>query len=328
MSKKELEKIAISETVMDDIEGHCFSEVSHEVGGFLVGTIGEAVTEIVGIIPSTKAQSQRTSLTFTHEAWDEAYQALSSKFPNQSLVGWYHSHPGFGVFMSEYDAFIQQNFFGTQGQLALVVDPLSGRRGWFKWSNEHIKSIHEEDTKKEALGGEAADYAPPKAREIKTPMESSAVLRLVLTVLIMLLAGAAGYASGKSTSSLENEKLQSQASLLKLQIDGVANSLVSKLFYAIQDNDPTPQKIYVRYALSDFEKSQENWLAIVANKFGVSNDEIAKLNPTSTKDKAAPNYVNVPVIGWSSIPPAVKEKQEAQVSESPTATASPSPSKS
>jgi hypothetical protein len=41
-------------------------------------------------------------------------------------VGWYHTHPGFGVEFSEMDLFIQRNFFSGPTQIALVTDPLSG----------------------------------------------------------------------------------------------------------------------------------------------------------------------------------------------------------
>ena len=34
------------------------------------------------------------------------------------IVGWYHTHPGFGVEFSEMDLFIQQNFFGGPAQIA------------------------------------------------------------------------------------------------------------------------------------------------------------------------------------------------------------------
>jgi hypothetical protein len=267
-------------------------------------------------------------LTFTHDAWDEAYQALSLKFPNQSLVGWYHSHPGFGVFMSEYDAFIQQNFFGTQGQYALVVDPLGGRRGWFRWDKEKIKSIHEEKTKREALGGEAADYKPPKARERVAAMESTAALRLVATVLVMLLAGVAGYTSGKSNSKLENQNLKSQYGLLEIQVNQLANSLIKPIPFETQKNDPKQETIYIRYALNDFEKTQGNWIAIIAQKFGLSIAEVKKLNPKLNKDGSAPSYVNVSINGWKVVPPAIIEPEAPKPSDSPTVTASPSPSKS
>lgn len=42
-------------------------------------------------------------------------------------MGWYHSHPGFGVEFSELDVFIQRNFFSSPTQIALVMDPLDGQ---------------------------------------------------------------------------------------------------------------------------------------------------------------------------------------------------------
>jgi hypothetical protein len=42
------------------------------------------------------------------------------------IVGWYHSHPGFGVEFSEMDLFIHRNFFPGPGQIAYVTDPLGG----------------------------------------------------------------------------------------------------------------------------------------------------------------------------------------------------------
>ena len=67
------------------------------------------------------------------------------------IVGWYHSHPGYGIFMSETD-------LGTQGKLlqfspfviALVVDPeinefgiwaLEPDIGLVQVSNDHIRII-------------------------------------------------------------------------------------------------------------------------------------------------------------------------------------------
>jgi len=47
-------------------------------------------------------------------------------YPKLRIVGWYHSHPGFGVEFSEMDVFIQKNFFPSPTQIALVTDPLNG----------------------------------------------------------------------------------------------------------------------------------------------------------------------------------------------------------
>ena len=334
MSKKELEKISISNEIMEKIEEHCFSEVSHEVGGFLVGVIGEDKTEIKGVIVSTKAQSQRTSLTFTHEAWDEAYQALAAEFPNLNLVGWYHSHPGFGVFMSEYDAFIQQNFFGTTGQLALVIDPLAGRRGWFKWGNEKIKDLHEEDTDKEALGGEAADYVPPQASRAPVNVIGAVPATKVITVLlIMVLSGLIGFLTGQSGKSEDLQSLQNNQVALNQQLNLLSSSLFNGLFVPKQDKDPVSEVFYVRYAIADFERMQPDWLAIIAQRFGVTTEKLLEVNPGLDKAETFPDYVNVPISGWKSIPPNIvkeEKKEEAVITEpeEPSATSSPSPSAS
>lgn len=330
MSKKELEKIFISDEIMNKIEEHCFSEVSHEVGGFLVGIISDEKTEIKGVIPSTKAQSQQTSLTFTHEAWDEAYQILAKDFPDFNLVGWYHSHPGFGVFMSEYDAFIQQNFFGTKGQLALVVDPLAGRRGWFKWGNEKIKELHQEDTEKEGIGGEAADYTPiPLSKNSGNVIGAIPATKVIAVILIMVLSGLIGFLSGQSGKAEDLQFLENERVTLTQRLSSLSTALFGELFFAVQENDPARERFYVRYALSDFERESPDYLTIVAIKFGVSSKDLQKINPGLDKVSFAPEYLNVPVSGWKSVPPAIiKKEEDIKENETPTVTASPAPSAS
>jgi proteasome lid subunit RPN8/RPN11 len=113
------------------VEEHAFSRVDVEVGGFLVGRIQGSETEIVSAKPALTAESNQTHLTITHEAWAEILEVMDSEFPGLVIIGWYHTQPGFGLFLSDYDVFIQQNFFGAPGQIAMVVDPLIGEFGYF-----------------------------------------------------------------------------------------------------------------------------------------------------------------------------------------------------
>ncbi len=41
---------------------------------------------------------------------------MEEKHSSLSIVGWYHSHPGFGVEFSDMDMFIQKNFFSSAGR--------------------------------------------------------------------------------------------------------------------------------------------------------------------------------------------------------------------
>ncbi len=108
-----------------------------EAGGLLVGcncadTQGKYLL-ITDAIPATLAEGQRLCLTFTHQAWDQMLTHKHCEFPDELIVGWYHTHPGLGVFLSGPDLFIHQHFFSDPMQVALVIDPPDFTWGMFCW---------------------------------------------------------------------------------------------------------------------------------------------------------------------------------------------------
>ena len=98
-----------------------------EVGGVLLGRIWRCergrVTEVTETLPAVKTEAGLGHVTFSHETWQEIYNELDRRPSELKIVGWYHTHPGFGVFYSEHDRFIQRHFFAGDGQLGIVVDP-------------------------------------------------------------------------------------------------------------------------------------------------------------------------------------------------------------
>ena len=52
------------------------------------------------------------------------------------MVGWYHTHPGWGVFLSGMDTFICDHFFNKPLDVALVIDPCQHERGFFQWTTQ------------------------------------------------------------------------------------------------------------------------------------------------------------------------------------------------
>ena len=85
-------------------------------------------------LAATRARGERLSLTFTPEAWEELWAAHDRECPDLAVVGWYHTHPGLGVFLSEPDQFIHRHFFTADHQIALVYDPDEFRWGVFYWA--------------------------------------------------------------------------------------------------------------------------------------------------------------------------------------------------
>jgi proteasome lid subunit RPN8/RPN11 len=56
---------------------------------------------------------------------------LEEHFPGKKIVGWYHTHPKRGVFLSSYDTWLHNNFFSEPWQVALVIEPHSQVGGVF-----------------------------------------------------------------------------------------------------------------------------------------------------------------------------------------------------
>lgn len=108
----------------------------NEAGGVLVGHHGlDAGREFVTVdafLAAPKCQAGPAHLVFTHEAFAECEAAREQLDPSLAVVGWCHSHPGYGVFLSEADQFIHTQFFPLPWQVALVIDPRREELGFFR----------------------------------------------------------------------------------------------------------------------------------------------------------------------------------------------------
>jgi proteasome lid subunit RPN8/RPN11 len=128
-------RIFIEEKAFDRI---CNSADSlREVGGILVGEVMRdehgSFIRVDDIIEALHAEESGTELTFTHATWNHIHQQMDTVYAGKKIIGWYHTHPNFGIFLSERDRFIQQSFFDLAFQIALVYDPVRREHGIFSW---------------------------------------------------------------------------------------------------------------------------------------------------------------------------------------------------
>jgi proteasome lid subunit RPN8/RPN11 len=133
--------ILIHEAVLEEILDYSELDMQRELGGFLLGCVAEEPRRFVEIrhfLPAVDARSKAASLTFTHETWSHLTRQAGAEHPDDVVVGWQHTHPGFGVFLSGYDLFIHQHFFREPWQVALVVDPRQQDMGFFQWHDGRI----------------------------------------------------------------------------------------------------------------------------------------------------------------------------------------------
>jgi proteasome lid subunit RPN8/RPN11 len=136
-------RVTIDGDVARQIRQHARSCQKTEVCGVLIGNDSNGSLSIDACIAGLNAAQAGTHVTFTQDTWEHIYRTKDSKYPEERIVGWYHSHPGFGVFLSDHDTFIHKNFFSSPLQVAWVYDPLSDEEGCFGWVGSRLERLSE-----------------------------------------------------------------------------------------------------------------------------------------------------------------------------------------
>ena len=136
-------RIYIKQDVYKKIEDFAHSDTKKELGSILIGDYSEELGKthvlITGFIAAKYTDASAATLTFTHDSWSYIHEQHNELFPDKKMVGWQHTHPSYGIFLSNYDLFIHENFFNLPFQVAYVVDPINETRGFFQWKNEKIQ---------------------------------------------------------------------------------------------------------------------------------------------------------------------------------------------
>ncbi|MGE5405985.1 MAG: Mov34/MPN/PAD-1 family protein [Candidatus Saccharibacteria bacterium] len=159
MGDSDEQALYINWVALKSVIDHAQSSPEREIGGFLLGTefndVRGTCLDIKQAIEAQNTVERAASVTFTHASWDSFNLVHARQWAEYGVAGWYHSHPGFGVFLSEYDLFIHRNFFNEPFHVALVIDPINREIGLFTWQGKQIK----------AASGLAV-YAPAKSQEL------------------------------------------------------------------------------------------------------------------------------------------------------------------
>ena len=138
-------KVYIHQSVISALEDYARSDTKNELGSILLGAysnaLGQASVMISEYIEAKYTDASASTLTFTHETWEYVHKQQAEKWPELRIVGWQHTHPGYGIFLSNYDMFIQENFFNLPFQIAYVIDPVQNTRGFFCWKNGRIERL-------------------------------------------------------------------------------------------------------------------------------------------------------------------------------------------
>jgi len=164
--------IYMSSSVMDSIKDFAETYKHTEVGGVLLGTAcmydGKPCINILDFELCDSKQTSSVAFTFTHDATREMDDRIEAKANDYIKLGWWHTHPGHGIFLSGMDKHIQTQFFNSDFHVALVYDPIHRTYGFFS----NLKGLDQKETKYFLFDDEKNMLKKiPKSINIRKPSE-------------------------------------------------------------------------------------------------------------------------------------------------------------
>lgn len=211
---EENKNIYISQRTYKAIHRFTKDKTTTESGGVLVGRVieefGKTNIIIDGFIEGKYCEATPTTLKFTHETWEQIHADLQKKYPDEKILGWIHTHPDFGIFLSEYDKFIQSNFFNGEDQIAYVVDPIQHIEGFYFWINGNIERckgfyVFDKTGTKITVAEEPVPEPAPAGVSTLGLKIACAVMAIVMAVMMFML-----FTQKAAIDRLENTVQQQQ----------------------------------------------------------------------------------------------------------------------
>lgn len=257
-------RVFLAEGAFDRAVARGTTDTTREVGGVLVGEVLRDAAGPYLLIETTvdalHADEKGAELTFTHATWEHINKEMDSHHQGKRVVGWYHTHPGFGVFLSDRDQFIHRSFFNLPFQVAFVYDPRSREHGMFTWHDNEVvrarrywvgdrEQLWDAPRQVEAKDGKRKEpsdrddperEAPAPARATEPPLfegPGSLAMLVGVGVVLLLVGGFIGNWWGASSANRVIEQAQAQVAKAKVDaVEYVVNGLDAELVGVLRDS--------------------------------------------------------------------------------------------
>jgi len=253
-------RVILNEKAYRDIMAHGRTDLQIELCGVLMGHVYKdtygVYLAVTDIIRGRNASEKTTSVTFTHSTWEHIHKEMEKdKYAGKRIVGWYHMHPGFGVFLSEVDLFAHRNFFNAPWQIAMVVDQKAKKSGVFFWKNGELVRVRrywvgkiphwQQQEQADSLGRfrqaernrMAADTNAEYSDEKKTKHLYDLLFQNIFVWLLVILLCVLAYIN--FTLRFENQQIRAQFENLKILMVksdvGLAHSLAIRAREGLDD---------------------------------------------------------------------------------------------
>lgn len=129
--------VIVAQEALQQVRGHSISNLRAEVGGTLLGSAfrhgQQIVVQIKAALPARNDDHGPVHFKFTADAWRQLNHDRETQYADLNVVGWFHTHPGLGVFYSGDDVVVHSTSFTLPWQVGLVVDPIRNEACFFGW---------------------------------------------------------------------------------------------------------------------------------------------------------------------------------------------------
>jgi len=137
-----LKEVYINKDAYFVMEKHAFQGAHGEVGGFLLGRPcirdDDMVTWVMKAVPGN-CISTSGHVVIKSSTYDRVWNEM--EHDDLIIVGWYHTHPGMGIFLSGTDVNTMSLYYPKPYQIAIVIDPINRNHGVFGWQDEESKRL-------------------------------------------------------------------------------------------------------------------------------------------------------------------------------------------
>jgi proteasome lid subunit RPN8/RPN11 len=195
-------QIIATQSAMNKVHEHGDSSPRSEVCGVLVGNVycdqtGPFVL-IEHIVVGRATSGDAGHVTFTADTWQHIHSEMDRLYSDHRIVGWYHTHPGHGLFLSEMDLFLHTSFFGLPWQVALVYDPQLLEDGMFSTNAgmaERNAFLIEAD--EQPIARPSKPKLPPAPKPRKKSYFWTRLRNCMLGFIGLVMFSGAGFSAGK-----------------------------------------------------------------------------------------------------------------------------------
>jgi proteasome lid subunit RPN8/RPN11 len=116
-------------------------DTSREQAGLLLGRWEKgAEGPYLLVVEALEAGIGDGASRFSERSWSHARRVARHRYPDLKVVGWFHTHPGTGLDLSEEEKSVHRKFFPESYQVVYVVDPVRRERNFHAWNQGQLRA--------------------------------------------------------------------------------------------------------------------------------------------------------------------------------------------